>query len=216
MIEIIKLGCTLALTCALAGGVLAFANVKTAAPIEKAAGKKMEENLCRVLPPFQNSPGKEKQSFDGVVFYPARDAQGTLLAVAAEGATMSGFGGLLKVLVSLDPASGKILAVIVTSHKETPGLGTKAVDRKSVRSLWHPSVDPAAGSLPPNECLDRFTDRLIADTGDPAFHVVKSASEVNKHSVQAISGATVSSSAVADAVKHVCAVYEKNRSALSK
>jgi len=108
-----------------------------------------------------------------------------------------------------------VRCVIVTDHKETPGLGTQVTDRRRERSIWEaftPSRnDDRAAALPPNRFLDAFQDKPAHLVASPDFQVVKNKEEAGQKSVLAVSGATVSSRAVEDAIATVCAAAVQYR-----
>jgi electron transport complex protein RnfG len=213
MKEVLKLSIALGVICGLAASVLALAEWQTQEPRQRAETAQRQEALKLVLPDYANDALGESQSVDGVTFYPARDADGRLLAVAGEGSSGKGFGGMVSVLVSFTP-EGRILHVLVTGHKETPGLGTQVTDRRRKRFIWEafkPEAPEATGTLPPNRYLDDFNDRQAQAVGSPEFHVVKTAEELGKHSILAVSGATVSSRAVQDAVSRVAGAFAEYR-----
>jgi len=204
--ETVKLSLSLAIICALAASVLAYANWQTAGPRQDAELRQRQAALELVLPTFANNPIAEAITLDGVTFYPARDGNATLLAVAGEGVTGKGFGGELKALVGFAP-DGSILTVMVTAHKETPGLGTQATDRKEKKMLWdlfRSSKKIPEAKLPPCKYLDRYTGMSAGVVGGNSFKLVTSKAEVSEDTVLAVSGATVSSRAVADAVANIC------------
>jgi electron transport complex protein RnfG len=103
---------------------------------------------------------------------------------------------------------GTITAVVVTNHTETPGLGTKATDRKVRKSLWQlfsgGGGEETSRTLPPSSYLDQYQRGLSA--ADAPFKVRGDGGRID-----AVSGATISSRAVADAVSVVCQAFEKNR-----
>ena len=65
-------------------------------------------------------PGSEGETIN--VFPSMKD--GKLVAVAIEGAG-KGYGGNVNVLVGFDISSDKLVGISVTTHKETPGLGSR-------------------------------------------------------------------------------------------
>ncbi len=219
MKEAVKLAVALGFTCAVASGVLALANHKTRAPIEIAERRQLEGALSLVLPEFDNQPAAEKvvvgTDSDQFTFFPARQ-NGAAVAVAAQGATNQGFGGNLQVLVGIEQ-SGAVRAVIVTAHKETPGLGTQATSRQELKSFWalfkgscaaKQCDAPAAKALAPCPYLDQFHLKKLAADGAP-FKLAADGGQLD-----AVSGATVTSRAVAHAVSRVCAALEQNRAAV--
>lgn len=202
MKEVLKLALALGLTCLIAGSILVYANAMTADARDAATQREKQNALAQILGTFANQPIDDTMTSDGVTFYLARDAEGKVVRLAGEAASSQGFGGDLKVMVSLAP-EGTLLNVLVTEHKETPGLGTNATDRKLTRSLWSLFAgDPGAATvgLPPNGYLDRFAGQAAA-----GFEAGR---------IDGISGATISSRAVGDAVQRVCDAFSRNQAAL--
>lgn len=202
MKEVLKLALALGLTCFLAGSILVFANAKTADARAAAIVCEKQNAIAQILGEFTNQPIEDTMTFDGVTFYLARNAEGKVIRLAGEAISSKGFGGDLKVMVSFAP-EGTLLNVLVTEHKETPGLGTSTTDRKLTRSLWSLFAGDAgtqAAGLPPNVYLDRFS-------GKPA-------AGLEADSIDGISGATISSRAVGDAVLRACDAFSRNQAAL--
>ncbi|HOG49678.1 MAG TPA: FMN-binding protein, partial [Lentisphaeria bacterium] len=158
MKEILRLTLSIGLVCLIGGAALAYVNVKTAAPRQEAAARTLADSLKLVLPP-ETASTSQAPSVDGVDFYDAKDSSGRTIARAAVGSSRLGFGGEVKVLVGLK-LDNRILGVMVTEHSETPGLGTKATDRKAQKSLWDVLAGKAADdAFPPNAYLDSFAGR---------------------------------------------------------
>ena len=107
-----------------------------------------------------------------------------------------GFGGQVKTLTGIG-ADGRIINVIVSSHSETPGLGSQATDRKLKKSIWGGGKALAEGELPPNPYLD---GKYRGKDAKPFS------------SVDGVSGATYSSTAVHNAVNKACRAYDKFKS----
>ena len=105
---------------------------------------------------------------------------GKLWAVALEDAS-GGFGGDIGVIVGIGVESGEIVGIGITTHKETPGLGSR-VTEAGFRSAF--------AGVPLDEEV-----KVVGDGGQ----------------VDAISGATISSRAVCVAVNNAVAFYEKNK-----
>jgi electron transport complex protein RnfG len=202
MKEVLKLALSLGLTCFLAGSILVFANAKTADAREAATQREKQNALALVLGESANQPINDTMAFDEVTFYIARDADGKVIRLAGEAESGKGFGGKLKVMVSMGP-DGTLQHVLVTEHKETPGLGSNATDRKLARSLWSlfaGGAENEVAAIPPNDYLDRFSG--------------KAATGFDASSVDGISGVTISSRAVGDAVQRVCDAFSRNQAAL--
>lgn len=203
MKDILKLCISLGFFCAVSGGALAFVNHKTTAPRQRAEEAERTAKLKLVLPE-ETAETRSDGSTEGVQFFRAVDANGKLLAYAAEGISNKGFGGELRVLAGISP-EGSILGLLVSKHSETPGIGTQVTDRKVTRSLWEvlsgkSNSDPFA----PNSALDSYAGKPLQRTlsfgkGD--------------NGVISVSGATVSSKAVLAAVNSISQAWQTKSSA---
>ena len=183
MKDMLKLVCSLGIICLVGSASLTWVYSTTKQPIEQAAEKALSANLMKVLPP-ETASTEAVDKANGI--YAARDSQKNLLGYAVQAVGKGGFGGDVQVLVGFLP-DGTIRAVMTTEHKETPGIGSKATDRKVQRTM----MDVIRGkkvedSFPPNEFLDRFAGKKAATD------------------VQGISGATYSSTAVKAGVDKAC------------
>lgn len=113
------------------GGLLAWVNRITAAPIAKKAEQTLADGICQVMgttdltvtanDTVQEMIDDKPFSF---VIHKTADKSGQFLGAAVESSTM-GFGGDLKVLVGFN-AQGDILGYTILQSSETPGLGAKA------------------------------------------------------------------------------------------
>ncbi len=124
---------------------------------------------------FKSGTGEEV----GIDIFPAYKGD-KLWAVAFE-TSAGGFGGDIGVLVGMDVASDKLLGIGITTHSETPGLGSR---------IREPGFRSGFSGLP----LDQEV-KVQADGGK----------------VDAISGATISSQGVCAAVGKAMAFYSKNK-----
>ena len=113
------------------GGLLAWVNNVTEAPIKEQEKKALDNGIKSVMGVddlkvtakdelTQNIGGKDYT----FIVHKTSDAQGNFLGAAVESTTM-GFGGDLKVLVGFD-GEGNLLGYTILQHAETPGLGAKA------------------------------------------------------------------------------------------
>lgn len=113
--------------------------------------------------------------------WPVRNADGTLVGVAAEGSA-EGFKGPIRVLVAVDPKAGVVRGIHVLEQNETRGLGTKVAEPE-------------------------FTGQFAGKPLDSPFQVGVD--------VDAVTRATISSKAVAEAVaqavQSVTAVFGLDR-----
>lgn len=113
------------------GGILAYVNHITEAPIKLQAEKTLADGIKAVMGGVQLSVAENdtiKQTIKGkeavFVIHKTVDSNKQDLGVAVESTTGS-FGGDLKVLVGFDK-DGNILGYTILQHAETPGLGAKA------------------------------------------------------------------------------------------
>ena len=113
------------------GGILAYVNHITEAPIKLQAEKTLADGIKAVMGGVQLSVAENdtiKQTIKGkeavFVIHKTVDSNKQDLGVAVE-STTGGFGGDLKVLVVFDK-DGNILGYTILQHAETPGLGAKA------------------------------------------------------------------------------------------
>lgn len=113
------------------GGILAYVNHITEAPIKLQAEKTLADGIKAVMGGVQLSVAENdtiKQPIKGkeavFVIHKTVDSNKQDLGVAVE-STTGGFGGDLKVLAGFDK-DGNILGYTILQHAETPGLGAKA------------------------------------------------------------------------------------------
>lgn len=92
-----------------------------------------------------------------------------------------GYGGDLGVIVGIDIKSNSLIGIGITTHKETPGLGARVSEEGFQNEFKDISLDTEA--------------KVTADGG----------------SVDAISGATISSRGVCEAVNKGVDLFKKNR-----
>ncbi len=104
-----------------------------------------------------------------------------------------GYSSTIETIVGVD-AAGRICATETTFQQETPGLGAKVVEIASQNTLW----DVIGGNAVDESGMEPWFEEQFngMDLGD--IRVVKSASD---EGVLAITGATISSDAVARSVK---------------
>jgi electron transport complex protein RnfG len=122
---------------------------------------------------------------EATTVYTAR-LDGQPVAAVFDVTTPRGYSGDIRLLVAVDDG-GDVLGVRVLEHRETPGLGDRI---ESGRSDW---LEQFEGKSLGNPSRDRWAP----DRRDGAFDTVTSA--------------TITSSAVIDAVKRVLATFESHR-----
>ncbi|NOY80348.1 MAG: FMN-binding protein [Kiritimatiellaeota bacterium] len=212
MKEALRLSIALGLICCIASAVLALADIKTRDARHAAELREKSKALALVLPAFDNQPlqdtvpsNPEAFAKAPVRFYLARQA-GRLVGIAGEGVSEHGFGGPIRVLVGLEP-DGVIRAVTVTEARETAGLGTLATTRKRQKTLadiLHPQPAASQPKLPPCKYLDQYSGKKVR--ADKPFKVAKDGGDI-----AAVTGATISSRAVAEAVSAVAEEFARRQ-----
>ena len=194
--NIIVLGAFLGITALISGLVLALAAQITQKPIEEMQIKTMQKSLQMLrLPAFDNNPaaeGKEFQSPAGlpVTLMPVRK-KGKLVAFAVRCVSPNGYAGAVEITAGFS-LQGKILAVLVTSQKETPGLGSNVCERKFRKTVFN-FYKPLPPGLPPNPILDQFTD--LSASPDLEWKVKR-----DDGTFDFVTGATITSRAILEAV----------------
>ena len=172
------------LTFCAAGAALAVIASLTAEPIAAAEYENKMRAVRTVLPEFDDSLlqtltlGGEDERREVFV---ARDAAGDLVGIAIPSASRNGYGGELQVMVGIVPdGDGYLVNRIETiRHTETPGLGTKVTAGPTFLAQFE------------GVSYDNFTFAVSKD--DPG--------QPGKPPVDGVTGATISSRAVTEAVR---------------
>lgn len=112
---------------------------------------------------------------------------GKVTAVALETAGAGGYSGNVSVLTGVDLATASIVGVRVTKHSETPGVGTRAADPSYLRTYTGRPVEGTTFALSPAG-------------GD----------------IEAVSGATRTSTAVVAAVRGAAEFVKQHKDQLSE
>lgn len=171
-LSIVRFALILAVIVGASGMVLSFVYSVTAPRILKNEQAKEEESLRIIMP-----AGKGFSRTND--YYVIRDAEGATIGYVFR-TEAKGYGGMMKCSVGIDTA-GLITGIVIVSHKETPGLGTK------VEEVRKGEAEPFF--------LARFKG--------------KKESETDFKNIEAVSGATISSRAVLNAAKSAFARYNK-------
>ncbi len=179
-----------------AGVSLAFVNEVTKEPIAKAQDKarleayevvypnaefKVMDNSDEILKASSKSLEKENLSqcsVDDVLA--VTNKNGNLIGYVFSATSPSGYGGDIKVAIGVSNKTNKITGFTVLSHSETAGLGAKATE-------------------------DEFKSQFIGKSANGINYTKNGAS--NDTEIDALSGATITSNAVCEAVDSALAVY---------
>jgi electron transport complex protein RnfG len=175
---------TLSLVAGLSGFLVVLAYQLTEPLIEENKRIAIERALFKVIPGAVSrrdfmlagttiTPADSDKAATGIRIYAGYDDQDQLAGIALEAAAQ-GYQDVIRILYSYDPACECIRGIEVLKMAETPGIGDKI------------AKDPAF--LQNFEALDARLDAIIS---------VKHGSKTEPWQIDAISGATISSKAVA-------------------
>ena len=183
MREMIRLLVVIAVFSAVSGGLLAAIQMGTKDRIEYQQLKFVKgPTIKQILEGASNDPlvdrfklpdGKKERNFFVGVF----DGKANIVALEAFG---KGYGGDIGVIVAVNVENDEIVGIGVTTHSETPGVGSRA--------KTDPSLSDQFQGLPIKEPF-----KVKADGGQ----------------IDAISGATISSRGVCGAVVDSAEIYQR-------
>ena len=176
----------------LAASMLALVDQVTQEPIAMAQREALHKGLAQVLPEHQNDPLQDAFVYalsdaEKLQVFPARDKRGRVVGYAWEQIAPDGYSGTIRILMGIRVA-GEIVAIRITEHKETPGLG----DGITNNAAWlHSFV---------RKTLNTSTWKVKKDGGD----------------FDQFTGATITPRAVVKAVHNGLTMYKKSRSGFYK
>ncbi len=189
-----RLIATLGLIAMLSGFTIVMVYQVTLEPIERNHREALAEAVFEVLPGavsrtnFRLEDGAlqplDEKEFDQANVYAGYDEEGQLVGVALEGSGQ-GYGGTVRVLFGYAPDRERIIGYTVLESSETPGLGD--------------TIETESHFLENFEDLDARLNEEESALKNPIKLVPQSTKE-NPWEIDGISGATVSSMAVADAI----------------
>lgn len=192
MKEFLKLTLVLTIICIIAGSLLAKVYQVTKDPIEAARKKEKIEALQKVVPGCEIDPDADKLEVDvgdkKLALYVGR-IDGKLSGVACESSSRQGYGGEIRIMVGVS-ADMKVSGVEILTQTETPGLGAKIED-ESFRV--------------------QYKDKSAVDLG---WCKVRKDDPENG-TIDALTGATISSRAVSEAVHLALQAVTDNKDRLS-
>ncbi len=177
MAAILRMIVVLSLLCGLSGFVLSYLRMSTATRIEEQVLVNVQgPALATVFPNAENSPIAERHRFElpggaAVMVFPALE-KGRLVGVALENFAQ-GYGGDVGIMVGFDPKDDRVVAIGVTTMKETPGLGTRIADtsfRKQFVGQGQPVALRSEGGS-----IDAISGSTVSSVG--AVNAVKKAAQ---------------------------------------
>jgi H+/Na+-translocating ferredoxin:NAD+ oxidoreductase subunit G len=184
MREMISMVVVLTVLTAISGGLLASIEKGTKDRIATQIFKfQLAPAMNEIFGEVENDPAKEQFQIEHegmtYTFYPAKRDDGST-AVAFETKGKGGYGGNVGLMVGINLDNDQIVAAKVTTHAETPGLGARAKD------------DP--------EFVSQFAEKAMD---------VNFALKGDGGSIDAMSGATITSRAVTLAAIQAQDLYKK-------
>ncbi len=159
--------------------------------IERLKKEALEQAIFRVLPgtvttkTFLLSDAQkleETTSDEGTLVYAGYDGSGDLLGIAIEGSGQ-GYADIIRILYGYNPNTEKIIGFYVLESKETPGLGDKIEKDESFLENF------VALDVSLNGDLSTIQNEVVP---------VKAGAKENPWEVDGITGATISSRAIAN------------------
>ncbi len=175
--EVLKPALILFAICLIVTALLAGTNLLTQDAIAAQEQQKQDES-CRVALPEAETFSTMEGVEGTSAAYEGQNASGDTVGWVFV-TESKGYGGTMRVMTGIN-SEEKVTGVVILSHDETPGLGANA-EKDSFRNQYQQNV-PQDG-----------------------FQVVKS--EPSDGEIQAMTGATISSNAVTDAVNTALDCY---------
>jgi electron transport complex protein RnfG len=160
-----------------AGGLLSYWDGFTGPRIEAYRLEQLKQAIAEVLPAHEKY--NEITTDDMILYLGTNSTEPEPVGVAFE-AVGNGFQGKISIMVGISTDFKNINAIKILEQLETPGLGTKIV------------VDPSNKEDP-----YWFPNQFKSLVASPLIEVVKNMAPTNPNEIQAITGATISSQAIA-------------------
>ena len=186
--DMFKLGLNLLIISAVAALLLALTNSVTASTIaqrNEQANAEARKLVLESAQDFEEVKDVKTDNSTGVKvseIYEAKDASGNTVGYTLK-VLPSGYGGTIELMVGIDSAKGQVSGINVVSNSETAGLGAK-------------STDPEFSDQYKGKPLEELS---VLKNGTPGDTEIK-----------AISGATITSTAVTNGVDAAIEVYNNS------
>jgi electron transport complex protein RnfG len=176
----------------IAGGLLSYWDGITGPKIEAYRLEQLKLAIAEVLPSHERY---DELTGEGMILYVGKNTSEPEPVGIAFEAVGNGFQGKISIMVGISVDFQTINAIKILEQLETPGLGTKIV------------VDPSNKQDP-----FWFPNQFKMLTSLPLIEVVKNATPSKPNEIQAITGATISSQAIAtiinDGIKKAKSIYQ--------
>lgn len=170
---------SLTVICLIITALLAGTNALTKDTIEKQAIENAEASRSVVLP---DAKSFEEESKNEQIFFKGLDENGDIVGYTFT-TKAKGYGGDIEVMTGISHTTNAVSGVVILSQNETPGLGANAVN-------------------------ESFTNQYLQNLEFDNFLVVKN-QPPNSGEIQALTGSTITSQAVTDAVNEALSIYNQ-------
>lgn len=186
--DMFKLGLNLLIISAVAALLLALTNSVTASTIAQrneqanAEARKLVLESAQYFEEVKDVKTDNSKGVEVSEIYEAKDASGNTVGYTLK-VLPSGYGGTIELMVGIDSAKGQVSGINVVSNSETAGLGAK-------------STDPEFSDQYKGKPLEELS---VLKNGTPGDTEIK-----------AISGATITSTAVTNGVDAAIEVYNNS------
>lgn len=209
MKQLLQLTLTLTIIAALSGLAISSVNSTTKEPIKVQAAEKEKMALQEVLPsslPYMADTLVVEE--DTIPYWIAKDSLKNITGYAFKTESGKGYSSKIEYILALN-TSGTILGLSILSQAETPGLGARVTEQLSSLTIW----SKIAGQKEDGIIKPWFTEQFkglnlhnqIGVTKGEEWHKLpqeKQAELINKNEVTAITGATITTQAVAKSITH--------------
>lgn len=176
--------------CVVAGTALAVTYRLTKNQIEEQS-QAQQLNALKVVLPQAVEFSAHKSGME-IEYYEGMDKEKKVVGYAFIGEA-KGYSSTIKVVVGIDQ-KGRITGIKIVEQKETPGLGTKAVEVPVARTFWEAILGRGGSEEPGRPRFEeQFTGKMLKN-----LKVVTGKTDTE---IQALTGATITSKAVTKAVR---------------
>lgn len=179
----LRLVLVLTSVCLVASFSLALVNQVTAPRIAQQKKEAKLSAIRKVLPQFDNDPIEDKKELVETFYLGKKKGKIVGVAVEAKG---EGYGADISVIVGID-LKGEVTGVEILEHLETPGLGAR---------------------VELSEFMDQFLGKSLANSKlvDGSLAVGKDGGDID-----ALTGATISSCGVTQAVDRALKIFQAHK-----
>lgn len=207
MKQLLQLTLTLTIIAALSGLFISYVNSTTEGPKAVQAAEKEKKALQEVLPSTTPYVTDTLTIGDGSIpYWIAQDSLGAIKGYAFKTKSGKGYSSKIEYILAISP-NGDILGLSILSQAETPGLGARVTEELSSLTIW----SKMGGKKEESTIRPWFTEQFkglnvlksISVQKGQEWHKLSEDNKTtlrNKNEVTAITGATITTSAVAQSI----------------